>query len=167
MNMDWRDFAACKGLTRVMFDEDHYAEAKAVCARCPVVEECRAVSTEERHGVWGARTPGQREWGRRKRKAAEPLIVTVTCLQCGRQFSVRRTAGNQRGFCSELCRRRKNRVYQAKYNGKRRGGQEQNKRLRHGAISTYHAGCRCGACKKVANAIRQDLRLARREREMA
>ena len=44
------------------------AEAKAVCARCPVMEECRdwAVEAGEPEGIWGGTTPEERRHLRRR-----------------------------------------------------------------------------------------------------
>lgn len=60
--------AACKGMDPEIFvDMRHKFEAKAVCASCPVIEECLewCVTWELRNGrlegVWGNRTPGERD----------------------------------------------------------------------------------------------------------
>lgn len=39
------------------------ARAKAVCARCPVQQECLdwALTVREPYGVWGGKSPGERE----------------------------------------------------------------------------------------------------------
>ncbi|MCX7619972.1 MAG: WhiB family transcriptional regulator [Acidimicrobiales bacterium] len=58
---DWWDQAACRdgrgGLTKVFFSEElqDIAQAKAICARCPVIEPCLAgaIARRERWGVWG------------------------------------------------------------------------------------------------------------------
>lgn len=38
------------------------AQAKALCARCPVMEQCRdwAVTSGESEGIWGGTTPAER-----------------------------------------------------------------------------------------------------------
>jgi WhiB family redox-sensing transcriptional regulator len=43
------------------------AEAKAVCAACPVRRECLAFAlrTEQVHGIWGGTTPDERAIARR------------------------------------------------------------------------------------------------------
>lgn len=63
----WRQGAACRGRTGVMFPAlagtghpADYAPALALCARCPVAEPCRAAGTEEPAGVWGGTTPAMR-----------------------------------------------------------------------------------------------------------
>ena len=55
---DWTKNAACRGMTEVMFpargDTEGVRLAKAVCASCPVIEDCRDFITRnpERYGVW-------------------------------------------------------------------------------------------------------------------
>jgi WhiB family transcriptional regulator, redox-sensing transcriptional regulator len=72
--MDWREFAACVGEDPELFypvGEDgpallQIAEAKAVCARCPVLAECRdfALGTGDDFGVLGGLTPAERRKAR-------------------------------------------------------------------------------------------------------
>lgn len=70
---DWRPRAACRGLDPDTFfvsdDVENRAErrereaaAKAVCARCPVVEECLAyaLAAGERYGIWGGLNADER-----------------------------------------------------------------------------------------------------------
>lgn len=65
MNRDWVGQAACKGLDPAIFypptDEDA-DEAKAVCAQCPVAEDCleHAIEHREKNGVWGGATERER-----------------------------------------------------------------------------------------------------------
>lgn len=55
----WADHAICKGQTDLFFpdqgDSKSFQEAVAICAVCPVLEECRAhgIENAERYGVWG------------------------------------------------------------------------------------------------------------------
>ncbi|MGW5480347.1 WhiB family transcriptional regulator [Streptomyces sp. NPDC004008] len=73
--MRWRERAEClrvdpdlffpisnSGLTLLQIDE-----AKAVCGRCPVVEQCLdwAVETGQADGIWGGLTEGERRALRR------------------------------------------------------------------------------------------------------
>ena len=46
----WQDHAACAGA------------AKAICATCPVLEQCReyALSAHEPYGIWGGMTEEER-----------------------------------------------------------------------------------------------------------
>ncbi|WP_416980948.1 WhiB family transcriptional regulator [Streptomyces sp. T028] len=82
----WRERALClhvddpdlffpigiSGLTVVQIDE-----AKAVCGRCPVVEQCldwalRAVQVE---GIWGGTTESERRAMRRRASRREKVLV--------------------------------------------------------------------------------------------
>lgn len=54
--MTWKDEALCHGMWEI-FDgvDDEYprlAEAKAICARCPVFEQCKAAGKNEVAGIW-------------------------------------------------------------------------------------------------------------------
>lgn len=59
----WMTQAACRGMTGLFFPEKGQptAEAKRVCAACPVRQEClqHAFDNVERYGVWGGK--GERE----------------------------------------------------------------------------------------------------------
>lgn len=76
MNLSWRNRAACQGVDPDIFfpvsDEDA-AQAKAICAECPVREACLewALATRERDGVWGGATERERRrMIRQRRKTA-------------------------------------------------------------------------------------------------
>ena len=67
MNHPWRAKAACRGLDPTIFfpvpdDELAEAEAKEVCAVCPVRESCleHALGSREREGIWGGATERER-----------------------------------------------------------------------------------------------------------
>lgn len=66
----WRRLAACRGMsTGVFFVERGRSqdEARATCARCPVVDECRAMAMAGHElGYWG----GTSERGRRKLRSS-------------------------------------------------------------------------------------------------
>jgi WhiB family redox-sensing transcriptional regulator len=74
----WRKQAACRGLDVEVFypateDEADAAEAKAVCAECPVRQLCleHALAHREREGVWGGTTERERRRiVRQRRKSA-------------------------------------------------------------------------------------------------
>ena len=74
----WRKQAACRGLDAEIFypvteDEADAAEAKAVCAVCPVRQACleHAMAHREREGVWGGTTERERRrLVRQRRKSA-------------------------------------------------------------------------------------------------
>jgi WhiB family redox-sensing transcriptional regulator len=69
---EWRERAICRGVdTETFYLQDrmraararaHEAAAKAVCAQCPVRQECLeyAVRNNELFGVWGGLTAAER-----------------------------------------------------------------------------------------------------------
>jgi WhiB family redox-sensing transcriptional regulator len=73
----WYRSAACRGMATSLFfpeavlserarpDPAVVAEAKGVCACCPVRERCLAVGVREEHGIWGGLTLGERRAARR------------------------------------------------------------------------------------------------------
>ena len=68
--------AACKGADTAVFfpvSENAAGEAKAICAACPVAEQCleHAIRTHQPDGVWGGLTPVERHrLVRRRQKQA-------------------------------------------------------------------------------------------------
>lgn len=61
----WATFAACRDADGMVFFPQTRSEteaALAVCATCPVRDECleHALDTNERFGVWGGTTEKQR-----------------------------------------------------------------------------------------------------------
>jgi len=68
----WRLRALCRAQPPELFYPPDYArgrakvaweaQAKAICADCPVVAECRdyAISAREAHGIWGGTSPQDR-----------------------------------------------------------------------------------------------------------
>ncbi|HYB88349.1 MAG TPA: WhiB family transcriptional regulator [Streptosporangiaceae bacterium] len=77
---DWWPRAACRTVDPDLFfpasadgpSVMQIAVAKAVCARCEVRHECLAfaLSTGQRHGVWGGTSPNERQRLRNKARAA-------------------------------------------------------------------------------------------------
>jgi WhiB family transcriptional regulator, redox-sensing transcriptional regulator len=77
MSMDWRKKAACLEEDPELFFPigttgralDQIEEAKAVCARCPAIQECLewALDTNQDAGVWGGMSEEQRRTLRRRR----------------------------------------------------------------------------------------------------
>jgi WhiB family redox-sensing transcriptional regulator len=77
----WRRSAACRFEDRDLFfppEEEHggyvtfrEVAAKRICGGCPVVRECLdyALHADERYGVWGGLSAGERERLRRGRRA--------------------------------------------------------------------------------------------------
>lgn len=72
---DWRARAACSGYPNTLFfpsidapDEAPLAKAKAICAVCPVIDDCLeyALETNQRAGIWGGTSERERKSLRRK-----------------------------------------------------------------------------------------------------
>jgi len=85
---DWQFNAACKGLeTNIFFYSDRERGprrtkrermAKAICASCPVIKECReqALRLGEPYGIWGGLTEEERLMILNKRlKQSDDLIA--------------------------------------------------------------------------------------------
>lgn len=78
--MSWRERAACRDVVPDLFFPIgtaglalvQIAEAKAVCARCPVRDRCLrwAVDVGQVEGIWGGTTESERR-ARRRRSARE------------------------------------------------------------------------------------------------
>ena len=79
--MDWRAAAACRACDPDLFfpvspsglaTERQVAEAREVCARCPVRAECLefALDTREPYGVWGGLNEDERRTLLRQRRAS-------------------------------------------------------------------------------------------------
>jgi WhiB family transcriptional regulator, redox-sensing transcriptional regulator len=74
----WRKQAACLGHDAEAFFPigttgqavEHIERAKAVCARCPVTQECLewALDTNQDAGIWGGTTEDERRTLRRRRQ---------------------------------------------------------------------------------------------------
>jgi WhiB family redox-sensing transcriptional regulator len=86
----WRVDSACRDVDpRIFFPvgtsglaAEVANEAKAVCAVCPVAQECLifAVTTNQEYGVWGGldeeeRREVRRQWRRASRKVSRPAAA--------------------------------------------------------------------------------------------
>jgi WhiB family redox-sensing transcriptional regulator len=73
MLQPWRQQGRCRGVDPVIFypisDEDA-SDAKEICSQCPVRQPCLefALSTREKHGVWGGQTERERRRLLRQRR---------------------------------------------------------------------------------------------------
>ena len=85
---DWFELASCKGLTHLMFPKEHkdityIAEARRICASCPVQPQCLEYALEfppaDMHGVWAGLTSRQlaAEQRRRKVKPVRPTLAQM------------------------------------------------------------------------------------------
>ena len=69
----WMSEARCRGVSPDVFYplEPNFADARAVCRRCAVQAECLtyALNKPELFGVWGGKSPQERDDLRRERFA--------------------------------------------------------------------------------------------------
>jgi len=73
---DWRQLAACRHADPELFfpvsasgpSQDQVTQAKAICAGCPVRQQCLgfALDTRQDHGVWGGMSEEERRPRARK-----------------------------------------------------------------------------------------------------
>ncbi len=73
---DWRESGACRKADTALFfpvSDDAAGPAKAICAICPVREQCLrfALANREEQGVWGGLTETERRRIRRRRTGAD------------------------------------------------------------------------------------------------
>ena len=82
----WRRRAACRGEDPELFFPvgttgpaalAQIAEAKKICARCPVRRECLefAVARKQEYGIWGGLTEGERSLLRRRVAGSQPAAA--------------------------------------------------------------------------------------------
>lgn len=118
MAEDWHTHAACRApdVDQALFyppplevgQNWETAEAKAICAACPVRRPCLsdALDRGERHGVWGGVNMASSD-DRRRAEAAlaagDRYSPTRDCEECNRPFI---GPLNQR-LCGETCRKRR------------------------------------------------------------
>lgn len=106
----WRALAACKGMdASIFYPEVHgagtptnrlIAEAKAVCAHCPVRGDCLdwALSHRETEGVWGGLSASDR----RRRRTDRLRLAARDCTVCGHPLPEDRRLIAI--YCSPACR---------------------------------------------------------------
>ena len=81
----WRLAAACRGHDPDLWhpekgDTVTAAKALAICARCPVIEPCRAHAVEHRErGIWGGTSERQRKTIRSKAHTGRVGIKVAAC----------------------------------------------------------------------------------------
>ncbi len=83
---NWFDYAACKGLTQLMFPKEHkdityIAQARAICRECPVKPQCLEYALEfppaDMHGVWAGLTSRQLA-AEQRRRGVKPIRPTLS-----------------------------------------------------------------------------------------
>ena len=88
MHMPWAVDAACRSSDVDFFSESQVADAKAVCAGCPVQADCLSYAlAQPRHldfGVWGGLTARERQVRKRRRVVGAQPIVERAGQSCPR-----------------------------------------------------------------------------------
>ena len=102
MTDTWWHHAACRGSDPEVFhpvrgDTDGTKAALAICAACPVKDDCLtyAMKHREMQGVWGGLSANQRK------KLASSWVRVMQCQRCGTDVSC--VSGRPRKYC-ESCR---------------------------------------------------------------
>ncbi|MBO0863470.1 MAG: WhiB family transcriptional regulator [Mycobacterium sp.] len=143
----WTEAAACRGQPSAKWFPQigNGADAKAICARCPVREPCliAAVAGHETHGIWGGAGGDLLRGLERAYRARthdpchrHPDCTCRWCTALRRHFAA--LDGGHRPTLEPVVDR----------NGPN---------ATHGRRVTYNRGCRCGACRFAATAEGQAL----------
>jgi hypothetical protein len=86
LDLTWFDFAACKGMTQLMFPKEHkdityIATARAICRDCTVKKDCLEYALEfppaDMHGVWAGLTSRQLA-AEQRRRGVRPIRPTLS-----------------------------------------------------------------------------------------
>lgn len=107
----WMVDAACRQMPTSLFFKGRYeshAEIKAICAECPVREQCLEYGIDEPYGMWGGMSAKQRRKLRvqRRRESGEvsaPKRYPARVALCGTQSGYSRHLRQQTPMCDE-CR---------------------------------------------------------------
>ena len=77
------------------------ADAKAMCATCPVIDVCRedAIANEDRFGIWGGMSEKQRRIERRRRRKAGTLVTVAKPIHHGDHRNANRCRQRPEGIC--------------------------------------------------------------------
>ena len=92
---EWQYEAACRDLdTELFFHPEgergstrrrRAANAKAICATCPVIEQCRsyALAAQEPYGIWGGMTEEERREEIRSSGRGRRVSKRAAIVRCG------------------------------------------------------------------------------------
>ena len=104
--MSWFKDAACTSAPLDWFFPragGDYRKGKAICATCPVRDDCLAhnldnFDSKDDFGLWGGTTPSER------RVMREGRDMVQRCQCCGHLFTFTRSANGRPMYCSNECR---------------------------------------------------------------
>ena len=109
----WMVDAVCRGTDPNQFFPERgqnpvIAQAKAMCARCPVIEQCLTYALEWRHedGVWGGLS------ARERKRLRHTVNRRALCEGCNGAFVTR---SSSRRYCSEECKEASRRATRIRY----------------------------------------------------
>lgn len=110
---DWREQAACRGVDPEVFHPGRGSAASetdaalAMCAVCPVVEQCLAyaLNTNQKLGIWGGTT------GRDRRQLIRTWRRTTPCNRCGTRLEYTSNAPKYCDRCRKHARSESNNDY--------------------------------------------------------
>ena len=145
----WRDDAACRDTPTDWFFPDtdswdnHGRDAKAICQRCPVREECLYDGLNDPYGIVGGAGEHRRRNLRRALRISPERYATVAAIHF-------RALDNKRLY--DLDRRLLESF----------GGE-----ATHGRRVTHAKGCRCGACGLAAGFDGAEAKLERKRQRIA
>lgn len=104
----WQEQAACKGKPLAWFfptaEGETGAQAREVCASCPVRAECLADHLWEDHGIWGGTSVDERD---KLRKGQRRPYRWLACASCGHAFQAKTVRSL---YCSKTCATRAKRL---------------------------------------------------------
>jgi WhiB family redox-sensing transcriptional regulator len=101
----WYELAACRGLDPDLFFPERGErtdDALAVCAPCPVRDDCLAAGLTERFGIWGGRSERQRRILRRERAGSSHSLNTARSRRVRRARDLRAVGWTVTDIAAEL-----------------------------------------------------------------
>lgn len=91
----WMDQALCVGADpEIWFDGKRRAEAKRICAECPVAGDCRARGADEYRGVWAGEVKNRTSVG------PSPALPFIEEQPCGTTRGYDRHLRNNQPACA-------------------------------------------------------------------
>jgi len=110
IQLEWQNRGACRNEHPDIFFVQPYEsadEARTVCARCPVKQECGdyAIATNQRYGVWGGMTRRERVKVANTGQDPRNILMMRHCLVCSTSFMPKHRL---QFYCCGTCRVRAN-----------------------------------------------------------
>lgn len=146
MRRHWESDAACAGMDPEDFfpergDAAGVVRAKAICAGCPVIDDCRETHIKEKDGIWFGTSARERRLG----LPGLPVrpVGYVSAAEHG-------TRSRYKAGCScQPCRDAEAAYQASRYRRQVPVQIRPPMRAAHGTRSRYVAGCLCPACREA------------------